>query len=150
MGGGGLRERPHTEKMGGFQSGPSLKIEGVLELKITKKRMFLKGGSFVWSSPDRKSGTNKCIFLKREVFRCGPGRKGGVFRSRPGRKNAGLFGGTYPHCPNMGVPRPLPPGQTETERKTKENSLINYLCLTDRQTDRQAHRHKREKWSKTH
>ena len=46
MEGGGLRERPHTEKMGGFQSGPSLKIEGVLELKITKKRMFLKGGSF--------------------------------------------------------------------------------------------------------
>ena len=45
--GGGLRERPHTEKMGGggFQSAPSLKIERVLELKITKKRIFLKGGS---------------------------------------------------------------------------------------------------------
>ena len=33
-------------KMRGFQSGPSLKIEGVLELRIRKKRIFLKGGSF--------------------------------------------------------------------------------------------------------
>ena len=32
--------------MRGFQSGPSLKIEGVLELRIRKKRIFLKGGSF--------------------------------------------------------------------------------------------------------
>ena len=32
--------------MMGFQSGPSLKIEGVLELRIRKKRIFLKGGSF--------------------------------------------------------------------------------------------------------
>ena len=46
----GLRERPLTQN-GGFQGGPTLKNEGTLELKITKKRIFLKrggrgGGSF--------------------------------------------------------------------------------------------------------
>ena len=57
---GGLRERPHTEKMrgGGFQSGPSMKIEGVLELKITKKRIFLKGGSFGAAQVGKVEQTN--------------------------------------------------------------------------------------------
>ena len=65
---GGLESGPTQKKWGGgLSERPSLKTEGVLELKITKKRIFLKG------SPGRKSGTNKCIFLKRGVFRCGPG-----------------------------------------------------------------------------
>ena len=42
----GLGSGPTQKKMKGFQSGPSLKSEGGrgLELKITKKRIFLKGG----------------------------------------------------------------------------------------------------------
>ena len=55
---GGLRERPHTEKMGAFQSGPSLKIEGGLELKITKKRIFLKGGSLGAAQVGKVEQTN--------------------------------------------------------------------------------------------
>ena len=42
-----LRERPLTKKWGGggFQNWPTRK-KGVLELKITKKHIFFKGGSF--------------------------------------------------------------------------------------------------------
>ena len=113
FGNGELRERPLTENGGGgFQSGPSLKNEGRgVGTKNNKGTYTFKSGVF-WSSPCRKSGTNKCIFLKRGVFRCGPGRKRGVFRSGPGRKmGGGLSGGTYPYCPNMGVP---PPPHTHT------------------------------------
>ena len=67
----GLRERPLTEN-GGFQSSLSLKNEGILELNITKKHIFFKRG-FFWSSPSRKSATNKCIFLKSGDFRSSPG-----------------------------------------------------------------------------
>ena len=44
---GGLGERPFTEN-GGIQSGPSGEKQGILELKITKKRIyiFFKRGSF--------------------------------------------------------------------------------------------------------
>ena len=138
---GGLSERPVTEKRGGG---------GGLELKITKKCILLKSGVFL-SSPCRKSGTNKCIFLKRGVFRSGPGRKRGVFRSGPGRKmggfraahtrtaliweypththththtgqtNGGLSGGTYPYCPNMGVPAPPPHTHTPGRPKRRKN-----------------------------
>ena len=41
----GLRSGPSL-KMGGFRSGPALKKRGILELRITKKHIFLKGGSF--------------------------------------------------------------------------------------------------------
>ena len=207
FGNGELRERPLTENGDrvGFQSGLSLKNEGGFGTKNNKETYTFKSGVF-WSSPCRKSGTNKCIFLEREVFRCGPGRKRGVFRSGSGRKmggfraahtrtaliweyppthththtgqtNGGLSGGTYPYCPNMGVPPPphthtrTHTGQTKTkekslindlcltdrqththtdrkERKTKEKSLINVLCLTDRQTGTQTE--KKEKRRKTH
>ena len=45
---GRLRERPLNENgEGGFQSGPSLKNEGILELKITSHSIFFfKWGSF--------------------------------------------------------------------------------------------------------
>ena len=93
FGNGELRERPLTENGewggGGFQSGPSLKNEGGFGTKNNKETYTFKTGVF-WSSPCRKSGTNKCIFLKRGVFRSGPGRKRGVFRSGPGRKLGGF------------------------------------------------------------
>ena len=40
---GGLKERPFTENAGRggcFQSGPSREKQGILELKITEKRIF--------------------------------------------------------------------------------------------------------------
>ena len=46
---GGLREWLLTEN-GGFQSGPSLKNEGISELELAKKCIFLKRG-FFRSSP---------------------------------------------------------------------------------------------------
>ena len=115
--------------MGGFQSGPSLKIDGVLELKITKKRMFLKA---VLLEQPRSEKWNKQMYIFEKGGLSVQVDKVESLGAAQAEKNAGLSGGTYPHCSNMGVPRPLPPGQTDTERKTKENSLINYLCLTDR------------------
>ena len=44
-GGGGLGSGPSL-KMGGFQSGHSREKQGILELKITKKRIYFKRGSF--------------------------------------------------------------------------------------------------------
>ena len=81
-GGGGLKERPSL-KMGGFQNRSTRETvkKGVLELKITKKHIFL---------------------LKRRIFSSCAGRKSGVFRSCQGQK-WGAFGGHIPYCPNMGV-----------------------------------------------
>ena len=62
--------------MGSFQSGPSLKNWGDFGTKNKKETYIFEKGVF-WSSPDRKSGTNKCIFLK------GGGGGGGLFRSSP-------------------------------------------------------------------
>ena len=45
----GLRERPLTE-YGGFQSGPSLKTRGILELKIREKCIFCKEGAGSFSA----------------------------------------------------------------------------------------------------
>ena len=59
MGGGGLGSGSTQKKWGGgFQSGPSLKIEGVLELKITKKRILLKAGSFGAAQVGKVEQTN--------------------------------------------------------------------------------------------
>ena len=87
---GGLGSDPSLKMGGGggasFQSDPSLKNEGDFGTKNNNETYIFKRGIF-WSSPGRKSGTNKCIFLKREgggVFRSGPCRKSGVFRSVPG------------------------------------------------------------------
>ena len=103
--GGGLSERPITENRGGFGN------KNNKETYIFKRRIF-------GSSPGRKSGTDKCIFLKRGVFRCGPGRKSGVFRSGPGRKMRGFRAAHTRTAPIWEYPFP---GQTDKERKTKKN-----------------------------
>ena len=84
---GEITERPLTENGGGgLSERPSMKNEvGGGGTKNNKETYTFKSGVF-WNSPCRKSGTNKCIFLKRVVFWCGPGRKSGVFWSGPGRK----------------------------------------------------------------
>ena len=61
--GGGLKERPLTEnggRLGDVWNGPSLKRQGILELKITN------------------------IFFGKGVFDSGTCQKRGVFRSGPG------------------------------------------------------------------
>ena len=56
---GGLGSDPPQKKWGrGFQSGSLLKIEGVFELKITKKRILLKGGSFRAAQVGKVEQTN--------------------------------------------------------------------------------------------
>ena len=52
---GGGSERPLIENRGGFGT------KNNKETYIFKRRIF-------WSSPGRKSGTDKCIFLKRGSF----------------------------------------------------------------------------------
>ena len=65
---GGLGSDPSLKMGGGggasFQSDPSLKNEGDFGTKNNNETYIFKRGVF-WSSPGRKSGTNKCIFLKR-------------------------------------------------------------------------------------
>ena len=61
---GGLGSGPPL-KMGGFQSGPSLKKRGGGGTKNNKETYISK-----WSSPGRKSEKKECIFLK--------GRGGGL------------------------------------------------------------------------
>ena len=79
MGGGGLREQRVTENEG-FQSGPSLKNEGGgLELKITKKRISLKRGSFGDAQVGKVEQTKFNVYF----LKGGPGRKSGVFWSGP-------------------------------------------------------------------
>ena len=61
---GGLRERPLTEN-GGLSEQPLSEKEEDFGSKNNKKKkriFFLKRGVF-WSSPGRKSGTNKCIYF---------------------------------------------------------------------------------------
>ena len=54
-------------KMEGFQSGHSREKQGILEIKITKKRIFFKTRVFS-IYPGRKSRTKNCIFLKKGSF----------------------------------------------------------------------------------
>ena len=84
-----LRERPLTKKGGGgaFRTGPHVK-KGVLELKITKKHIFFKGGSF------RAAQVENVESLGAAKAKNGGGGGGGLSR------------GTYPYCPNKGVPPP--------------------------------------------
>ena len=82
-------------KIWGLGCGPLLKIgrEGVrtgphvnkrvLELKITKKHIFLKGVSFRATQVEKEESLEAA-----------------------NTKNWGLPGGTYPYCPNMGVSLP--------------------------------------------
>ena len=86
---GRLRERPLTVNRG-FQSGPSLKNKGDFGTKNNKLRYIFKMGVF-WSSPGQKSGTKKCIFLKREVFRSGPGQKSEWLEGAQAEKWGGGF-----------------------------------------------------------
>ena len=59
MGGGGG---------GGFRSGPTLTKQGILELKITNKGIFLKGWSFVAAQDENvNKETYIYIYEKREV-----------------------------------------------------------------------------------
>ena len=99
---GGLGSDPSL-KMEGFQSGPSLKNEGDFGTKNNKETFIFKRGSF-WSSPGRKSGINKSIFLKKwgggGGFRSSPGRNSGVFRNGPAQKiGGGAFGRHIPVLP---------------------------------------------------
>ena len=84
---GGLRERPVTENGGLSERRLTEKRGGILELKIIKKRLFLKGG--ILEQPRSEKWKQMYIFEKG-VFRSGPGRKRGVFRSGPGRKMVGF------------------------------------------------------------
>ena len=63
---GGLGSGPSL-KMWGFQSGHSREKQGILKIKITKKRIFFKTRVFS-ICPGRKSRTKNCIFLKRRSF----------------------------------------------------------------------------------
>ena len=61
-GGGGVKGGSGPSvKMGGFHSGSSLKNEGILELKITKKRIFLIGRSFGEAQVGKLEQTNVCF-----------------------------------------------------------------------------------------
>ena len=137
---GGLRERPHTEKMGGgLSERPLTENRGGFGTKNNKETYIFKRRIF-WSSPGRKSGTNKCIFLKRGSFGAvqvekveslgeAQADKTGVFRSGTGRKMQAFRAA---HTRTALIWEYPPPGQTDKERKTKETSLINDLCLPDR------------------
>ena len=57
---GRLRERPLTENEG-FQSGPSREKQGILELNITKKRIFFFK-TRVFSTGER------CIFIRKVIM----------------------------------------------------------------------------------
>ena len=108
-----------SPKMGGFQSGHSRKKQGILEIKITKKRffcLFFKRGSFR-SAQVGKSGTKNCIFLKRGSFGAAHAEKVESLGAAKAEKmgGGGLSRGTYPYCPYMGVP-PSPPPQVPTYR----------------------------------
>ena len=66
--GGGLRERPLAENWGLSERTLTEKSRGgILELKLTNI-FFQRWGGVFWSSPGRKSRTNKCMFLKRRSF----------------------------------------------------------------------------------
>ena len=98
---GGLRSGPSL-KMGGFQSGPSLKNEGNFGTKNNRETYIFKRGVF-WSSPGRISGRHKCICLKRGSFGAIQVEKVESLGAAHAEK-WGLLGGTYPYCPNIGVP----------------------------------------------
>ena len=53
---------------GGFQSGHSRGKQGILELKITKKRIYIFQTKVSSICPGRKSGIKNFIFLKRGPF----------------------------------------------------------------------------------
>ena len=129
---GELRERLLTEN-GGLSERPLDEKRGVeVGTKNNKETYTFKSGVF-WSSPCRKSGTNKCIFLKRGVFRCGPGRKRGVFRSGPGRQ-MGRFLASHTRTALIWEYPPLPHTPRADEN---EGKIINKLPLLDRQTDKE-------------
>ena len=128
-------------KIGGFQSGPSMKNEGGGGTKNNKETYTFKSVVF-WSSPCRESGTNKCIFLKRGVFRCDPGRKSGVFRSGPGRKMGGFRAA---HTRTALIWEYPPHTHTHTHRADQNaGKIINKWPLFDRQTHRHTNRNERK------
>ena len=86
---GGLGSGPSL-KMRGFQSGPSREKQGILELKITKKRIFFlkKRGSF--DLPRSEKRYKELYMFEKGVFWSGPGRRSRGFRSGKGRKMGGF------------------------------------------------------------
>ena len=82
---GRLRERPLAEN-GWLSERPLTGKQGILELKITKKRIFLNEGLFDLLRSEKR---NKELYIfEKGVFRSGPGRKSRGFRS--GRKMGGF------------------------------------------------------------
>ena len=135
---GELRERPPSLKMGGFQSGPQWKMTGGgVELKITKKRKLLKVRYFGAAHVGKVEQTN-VYFLKRGVFRCGPGRKSRVFRSGPGRKMGGFRAAHTRTALIWEYPSPSLPHTHRADQNEGKN--INKWPLLDRQTHRQKRR----------
>ena len=89
-------------KMGGFQSGHSREKQGILELKITKKRiLFLNEGLF--DLPRSEKRNKELYTFEKGVFWSGPCRKSRVFRSGQGR-NMGGFRGSTPPPPGTYLP----------------------------------------------
>ena len=104
---GGLGSGPSL-KMGGFQTGHSLKNEGDFGTKNNKETYIFKRGSFgvaqvgkvetnvyVW-----KVGSFRAVLIENVES------LGAAQAEKP--KNGGLSDGTYPYCHNMGVAAPHP------------------------------------------
>ena len=110
---GGLGSGPLL-KMGGFQSGHSREKQGILELKITNRRIFLTRVSFR-SAQVGKAEQGIVYVWKRAFFGAAHVEKveskGAANAEKLGwGMGGGLSRGTYPYCPYMGVTPPPPPG----------------------------------------
>ena len=85
----------------GFQIGHSREKQGILKLRITKKRICFKTRVFS-ICPGRKSGTKNCIFSKRGSFGAAQVEKVESLGAAKA-ENGGLLHGTYPYSPYMGI-----------------------------------------------
>ena len=81
---GRLRDRPLIENEGLSKRPLKGKKQGILELKITKKRIFFKTRVFFLPRSERRY--KELYVFEKGVFWGGPGRKSRGFRSGKGRK----------------------------------------------------------------